>query len=228
MTGFASDYNDITENLMFTGGVLNGTIGNPAHETTGRRYYITTNVKSPKYTHDYYNPVTHYHGLLVPATRPDGQPFTAEQAALWRTLTSEEALFYKFFNKSMAKEGLQPSNFMVAAIDLQDANTTDDCTVSIEIRSSEFATSYAPNGLLYYSDNVYFNPADPNGSSPLDDAVKPGDANMDNLVNMGDVTVIEKMILGLKSPNAQADVNGNAALDMGDVVRLERTLLGLK
>jgi len=219
--GFISGYNDITENVLLVDGFLAGTNGTPAHEVGGvHRTSGVSSMISPRYDHAYI--------LEVPATRPDGQAFTAEQADLWKSLTAEEALFYKFFNKSLAPDGLQPDDFVVAALDLFSEDTTADCTVSIQIRSAEFAPEGSATGLLKYSSNVYFNPADPEGSYPLDDAVKPGDANMDNQVNMGDVTVIEKMILGLKAPNVQADVNCNSTVDMGDVVRLERTLLGLK
>lgn len=228
MTGFASNYNNVTKALKFTGGVLDGTVGTPAHDVGGHRYYVVTNTKSPASGSPALEP--------LPALRPDQQPWTADQldptkgnwAAKWPMLTAEQVLFYKFFNKSVDAAGRQPNDYRVAAIDIQDTNTTDDATVDVEIHSSEFVTSVSPQGKLEYTFNVYFNPATPDGSYPLDDAVTPGDANMDRMVNMGDVTVIEKMILGLKAPNAQADVNCNGVLDMGDVVKLERALLGLK
>jgi len=209
-----SNYNDITQNTLLVGGFLAGTNGTPAHGL-GRTTAVSF-MKSPKYAHSYV--------LTPPAAFENGTPLSPAQQALWRTLTAEEALFYKFFNKTMDPNGLQPDDFVVAAIDIFNGSMTREVTVEMQIRSKAFGFTGTPMGVLYdYTTNVNFANA-----YPLDDAVKTGDANLDNQVNMGDVTVIEKMILKLKANNAQADVNCDGAINMGDVVKLERQLLGLK
>jgi len=53
-----------------------------------------------------------------------------------------------------------------------------------------------------------------------------GDANGDGGVDMGDVTKIERMILGLDNPSANADANQDGDVDMGDVTKTERLILG--
>jgi len=213
-TGFISNYNDITQNTMLVNGFLAGTNGvilNGAARTLG-----ASTLKSPKYAHTYV--------LTPPAVLPDGiTPLTPAQQAMWRTLTAEEALFYKFFNKTMDPAGLQPSNFAVAAIDIKDDSGVVDCTVGIQIFSEDFGWPGTPVGMVQYETNVDFAQA-----YPLDDSIKIGDANLDNSVNMGDVTIIEKIILKLKASVAQADVNCDGDINMGDVVKLERQLLGLK
>jgi hypothetical protein len=218
--GSISTYNDITTNTILEGGFLAGTAGTPAHGAG--RTLATSYLKSPKYTHSYV--------LTPPTYLPDGvTTLTAAQQTLWRTLTAEEALFYKFFNKTMSADGLQPDDFACAAIDIYDGSMAVDCTVEIQISAPDFGfvnpTTHAvtTEGKVLYETNVNFANA-----YPIDDSIKAGDANLDNQVNMGDVTVIEKMILGLKATNAQADVNCNGKVDMGDVVKLERQLLGLK
>ena len=53
-----------------------------------------------------------------------------------------------------------------------------------------------------------------------------GDANEDGVVNMGDVTEVERIILGLDSPTREADANEDGVINMGDVVTIERIILG--
>jgi hypothetical protein len=218
--GSISTYNDITTNTILDHGFLAGTAGTINNGAS--RSIATSSLKSPKYTHSYV--------LTPPLVLPDGvTPLTAAQQTLWRSLTAEEALFYKFFNKTLSPTGLQPDNFACAAIDIYDGSKSIDCTVEIQVSSPDFGFIdpithvVTPIGKVLYETNVNF--ANP---YPIDDSIKPGDANLDNQVNMGDVTVIEKMILGLKPVNVQADVNCNGKVDMGDVVKLERQLLGLK
>jgi len=214
--GFISNYNDITRNTFLVNGFLagtNGVIDNGTARTIGHSF-----LKAPNYSHAY--------TLSVPTLCPDGiTPLAGDIAKenLWKSLTAEEALFYKFFNKSLDPLGLNPKNFAVAAIDVKDDSGVVDCTVGIQIWSEDFGFPGTPIGMVQYETNVNFANA-----YPIDDAIKSGDANMDDSVNMGDVTVIEKIILKLKTPNAQADVNCNGTVDMGDVVKLERKLLGLK
>jgi hypothetical protein len=54
-----------------------------------------------------------------------------------------------------------------------------------------------------------------------------GDANGDGLVNMGDVTKVELIILGLADSTAGADANGDGQVNMGDVTKIELIILGL-
>ncbi len=55
-----------------------------------------------------------------------------------------------------------------------------------------------------------------------------GDANGDGVVNMADVTTIERMLLGLDAPTESADANGDGQIDMGDVIKVERIICGLE
>ena len=57
-------------------------------------------------------------------------------------------------------------------------------------------------------------------------AMAAGDANGDGSINMGDVTKIERIILGLDAPTVGADANHDLTIDMGDVVKVERIILG--
>jgi hypothetical protein len=54
-----------------------------------------------------------------------------------------------------------------------------------------------------------------------------GDVNGDGLVNMGDVTKVERIILGLDMATPGADANGDGLINMGDVTRIERIILGI-
>ena len=55
----------------------------------------------------------------------------------------------------------------------------------------------------------------------------PGDANEDGVVDMGDVTTIELMILGyITEPTCGADANQDGTIDMGDVTTTELIILG--
>ncbi len=54
-----------------------------------------------------------------------------------------------------------------------------------------------------------------------------GDANMDGYINMGDVTKVERIILGIDPPTPSADANQDGSVDMGDVTKIERIILGI-
>lgn len=54
-----------------------------------------------------------------------------------------------------------------------------------------------------------------------------GDANGDGEVNIGDVTMVERVLLGLNAPTAGCDVNLNGVISIGDVTRIDRIILGL-
>jgi hypothetical protein len=54
-----------------------------------------------------------------------------------------------------------------------------------------------------------------------------GDANGDDVVNVGDVTAVERIILGLQILTPGADANGDGVVNVGDVTQIERIILGL-
>jgi hypothetical protein len=54
-----------------------------------------------------------------------------------------------------------------------------------------------------------------------------GDANGDGLVNMGDVTKVELIVLGLTDATPGADANGDGQVNMGDVTKIELVILGM-
>jgi hypothetical protein len=59
------------------------------------------------------------------------------------------------------------------------------------------------------------------------DAHPRGDANSDNVVNIQDVIVCERMILGLQHKTIWADANHDWYVNMADVICIERIILGL-
>jgi len=198
-----SQYNEITKNIFLTNGFLQGTNGGVTDEPTRA------------------------HGISY----------------LRAPTTVEKALFNKFwgngytdpithisYNATSTLNGLNPNNFAVAAIDLEDLAASDSwsrCNVNIDVWSNDFDPTIpapvVPNKYVSYSTNVIFQADD-----PLDDALRPGDANFDGVVNMGDVTAVERMILGLQTVSANAILNNEGTVDMGTVVKIERTILGLK
>jgi Putative Ig domain/Cohesin domain len=54
-----------------------------------------------------------------------------------------------------------------------------------------------------------------------------GDANGDGAVTIGDVTYVERVLLGLNAPTAGCDANLSGVISIGDVTRIERISLGL-
>jgi len=111
-------------------------------------------------------------------------------------------------------------NFAVAAIDVT-TTAGGDNTASVKIFSADFG---GPGAWIIRTIN--FDAAD---SFPLDDNILPGDANVDKVVNMLDITAVERYLLGLDSYYAaSADANFNNEVDMGDVVKIERIYLGLE
>jgi hypothetical protein len=54
-----------------------------------------------------------------------------------------------------------------------------------------------------------------------------GDANEDGVVNMADVTRVERIILGLDPPTRGADANEDNQINMADVTRIENIILGI-
>jgi len=58
-------------------------------------------------------------------------------------------------------------------------------------------------------------------------SVIPGDANCDGVVDIGDVTKVERIILGIDDPTPGADANQDGVINMLDVTKIERIILGL-
>ena len=56
--------------------------------------------------------------------------------------------------------------------------------------------------------------------------VQPGDANGDGVIDMGDVTKVERIILGIDPPTPGADANQDGDTNMGDVTKIELMILG--
>jgi hypothetical protein len=148
----------------------------------------------------------------------------------------EKTLFSKFWGTSNATStlnGFDPNNFCVAAIDLEDLRGPDAyslCSVTANIYGDDYNPLFAPPVLpvpsttyVQYITNINFGVA-----QPLDDAIRAGDANCDGVVNMGDVTAVERMILGYTTTSQNAVLNSDGTVDMGTVVKIERTILGLK
>jgi len=206
-----NNYNGVTQNIGLTGGFLTGTNG---LVTDLYGYQGVSWVKAPSAS-----PVL---GALD-SNGKSNAPYVGK--------TALQALFYKFYNPTMAATGLQPDNFMVAMIEVKDmsGSTSGAFNVHTRITSYDFgltggAYGWLPGvnlGTVEYDTNCEFAFQD-----PIDDAPLYGDANLDGVVNMGDVTTIERMILGLAYANVNADANVTNSIDMGDVVKVERKILG--
>jgi len=52
-----------------------------------------------------------------------------------------------------------------------------------------------------------------------------GDANGDGVVNMGDTTRVERIVLEMDAVTPGADADGDGVVTMGDVTVIERTIL---
>jgi hypothetical protein len=196
-----SQYNVVTQNIFLTHGFLTGTNGS-----------ITD---SP----------TRLHGISYLRAPTDAEKLLFSK--FWGDGYTEGGVTY---NATSAINGLDPDNFCVAAIDLEDMTgpgVYGACNVTMDIYSTDFNPLTPPSMVadkyVTYETNVDFEALD-----PLDDAMRPGDANYDGVVNMGDVTAVERMILGYTTVAQNAILNGEGTVDMGTVVKIERTILGLK
>jgi hypothetical protein len=118
------------------------------------------------------------------------------------------------------------SKYLVAGIKVvSESGYNSRVAVNIEITSHDFDLymGQAVQGTVRYETDVDFDVID-----ALDDGIKTGDANCDGAVNMGDVTAVERMILGYTPVTSNAVVNNDGTVDMGTVVKIERNILGLK
>lgn len=57
--------------------------------------------------------------------------------------------------------------------------------------------------------------------------VIPGDANGDGKVNVGDITKVERIILGLDAATPGADANLDGRVNVGDITKILRIVTGL-
>jgi hypothetical protein len=188
------------------------------------------------------------HGFLADAsiTTPAG-PFnntagfaassTVGSSVLRLPTATEKALFDKFWGTPPAPNPAPPYNggtssiranhndYCVAAIDIVSLiDYTGHEQVTIEITSHDFDAIMGNTtpGTLSYKTNIDFNAID-----ALDDGIRTGDANYDGIVNIGDVTAVERMILGYSPVASNAILNAEGTVDMGTVVKIERKILGL-
>jgi hypothetical protein len=135
----------------------------------------------------------------------------------------------QLFNKFWGPTGTSsikadPADYCVAAIKVDGGanNYTSRAMVNIQITSHDFdqVIGQAIPGINHYETDVILSQKD-----ALDDGITAGDANCDGVVNMGDVTAAERMILGIDPVTSNAVLNGDG-VDMGTVVKIERKILG--
>jgi len=117
-------------------------------------------------------------------------------------------------------------NYVVAGIKVtggpNNYSSTAQIIITIESHDFDVVMGQSAAGQLSYETNVDLNLVD-----ALDDGIRVGDANCDGVVNMGDVTAVERMILGYNSVTSNSVLNDDGTVDMGTVVKIERTILGL-
>jgi len=172
------------------------------------------------------------------AARMNGYSFLRAPTA------TEVALFNKFWGATPTANPANPytgnatlpggtstiradaSKYCVAAIKVTggENNYVSRARIDISIESHDFDISMGQTypGVLSYETNVDLSIID-----ALDDGIRVGDANCDGTVNMGDVTAVERMILGYNSVTSNSVLNDDGTVDMGTVVKIERTILGL-
>jgi len=54
-----------------------------------------------------------------------------------------------------------------------------------------------------------------------------GDANMDGVIDGGDITKVQRIIWGLDPPTPTADANNDGVIDAGDITRIRQIIWGL-
>jgi len=204
-----SSYNPVTRGIQFANGFLVGTGGTANFNLGG---FAPSGVS-------FLMPV-----VLTPPT-PQSLMLTALFNKFWGSGYSENSTTYP---PTSTINGLNPANFAVAAIDVHDMGNAYGSTavVSALIHSHDFDLANQPNSSN--SAVLYQTLVDYSVKDPLDDAIRPGDANADGVVNMADVVAVERMILGLDQVTSNAILNTDGTVDMGTVVKVERTILGLK
>ena len=56
---------------------------------------------------------------------------------------------------------------------------------------------------------------------------KPGDVNLDGVVDAGDITKVKRIYFGMDDPTPCADVNGDGIVDAGDLTAIRLIMYGL-
>ena len=132
----------------------------------------------------------------------------------------EMGIFAKFLDDYVPTAGPWPAcldvdDFAVAAVVLEKETATGTDSLSAYLDEGPIVGTIERR--VYLEWNVADDPDDP---------VWRGDADMNDSVNMGDVTAVERMVLGLAPKSTNADANQSGAVDMGDVTKIERIILG--
>jgi len=122
------------------------------------------------------------------------------------------AIFYKFYNITRDPNGPQPTDYAVAAVIL---------TSSLEEDANLHATMNEIEGQISREWNLNWGEID-----DPDDPLMLGDANYDGKVNMGDVILAERMMLGLNPVLTGADINRDGNVNIADIIAMERYMLG--
>jgi hypothetical protein len=147
-------------------------------------------------------------GTMGQVTVPQGGVAGTQGTSYTRMPTPEElALFAKFF-------GIENWHHAVAAVELISSDPGGMCDLKTYFHERE--------GTIVRYTNIDWSVAD-----AWDDPMARGDADQSGGVNMGDVTCVERIILGLNPETETADANANGSVDMGDVTKIERIILGL-
>jgi hypothetical protein len=147
------------------------------------------------------------------------------------TVIVPDTYLTQLFNKFWGATGTSTlranvNGYVVAGIKISATTGSNDiASVKIDITSNDFnlAWNQTTPGMVTYRTVVDFGVAD-----ALDDGIRVGDANCDGQVNMGDVTAVERMILGYDKVTSNSILNNDGTVDMGTVVKIERNILGYK
>jgi len=123
------------------------------------------------------------------------------------------AVFYKFYNGTKDPLGLQPKDFAVAGVLLNS---------SVQEKTNLWVTTEEREGNILRDYEIDFAFAD----AP-DDPLILGDVNYDGTINMGDVILTERMMLGLNQIMTAADFNLDGKVNIADIIGMERAMLGL-
>jgi len=92
----------------------------------------------------------------------------------------------------------------------------------VRCNSTNITAQSADGHKAYVQGGGILHPLDLCDSCPLK-----GDANMDLVVNMADVTMIELIIFGLHAVTPCADVNGDGHVNMADATKIKHIIFGI-
>jgi hypothetical protein len=135
-----------------------------------------------------------------------------------RAPTSYECeLFDKFQEDSLGEwpACLECEDYAVAAVVIREQAQDESYSLTVEIDEGPVVGIIDRHVILDFSE-----------PSDTDDPIVRGDADMNDFVNMGDVTAVERIVLGLAPSCQNADANKSGSVDMGDVTKIERIILG--